>query len=90
MLRKLGKEYQSLSLAETEEALRSSYHEDRLLALLILVRAYLGGDDAVKEKVFDLYLMNTQFINNWDLVDSSAAQIIGAFIWDKDRDFLTV
>ena len=88
VLRKLAKEYQSLTLAETEGLLRSSYHEDRLLALLILVRAYLGGDDAVKEKAFDLYLKNTQFINNWDLVDSSAAQIVGAFLWDKDRDVL--
>jgi 3-methyladenine DNA glycosylase AlkD len=59
-----------------------------LLALLILVRAYLRGDDSIKEKVFDLYLKNTQFINNWDLVDSSAAQIVGAYLWDKDRDVL--
>ena len=88
VLRKLAKEYQSLTLAETEVLLRSSYHEDRLLALLILVRAYLRGDDAVKEKAFDLYLKNTQFINNWDLVDSSAAQIVGAFLWDKNRDVL--
>lgn len=72
----------------TEALLRSSYHEDRLLALLILVRAYLRGDDSIKEKAFDLYLKNTQFINNWDLVDSSAAQIVGAFLWDKDRDVL--
>jgi 3-methyladenine DNA glycosylase AlkD len=88
VLRKLAKECQSLTLAETEGLLRSSYHEDRLVALLILVRAYLRGDDAVKEKVFDLYLKNTSFINNWDLVDSSAAQIVGAFLWDKDRDVL--
>ncbi len=88
VLRKLAKEYQSLTLGETEVLLRSSYHEDRLLALLILVRAYLRGDDAVKEKAFDLYLKNTQFINNWDLVDSSAAQIVGAFLWDKNRDVL--
>src|SRR5437879_7552933 len=88
VLRKLAKEYQSLTLAETEVLLRSSYHEDRLLALLILVRACLRGDDAVKEKAFDLYLKNTQFINNWDLVDSSAAQIVGAFLWDKNRDVL--
>ena len=88
VLRKLAKEYQSLTLAETEGLLRSSYHEDRLLALLILVRGYLRGDDAVKEKAFGLYLKNTQFINNWDLVDSSAAQIVGAFLWDKDRDVL--
>lgn len=88
VLRKLAKEYQSLTLAETEGLLRSDYHEDRLLALLILDRAYLRGDDSVKEKAFDLYLRNTRFINNWDLVDSSAAQIVGAFLSDRNRDVL--
>ncbi len=88
MLRKLAKEFQSLTLTETEELLRSSYHEDRLLALLILARACLRGDDAVKEAAFDLYLKNIQFINNWDLVDSSAPDIVGAFLRDKDRDVL--
>ena len=88
MLRKLAKEYQSLTLAEIEGLLRSAYHEDRLLALLILIRSYLKGDESVKEKTFDWYLKNTQFINNWDLVDSSAADIVGAFLWDKDRDVL--
>src|SRR3977135_2067191 len=74
VLRKLSKEYQGLTLAEIEKLLRSSYHEDRWVARLILVRAYLRGDDSIKEEVFDLYLKNTQFINNWDLVDASAAQ----------------
>jgi len=87
-LRKLAKEYQGLPLAEAEELLHSSYHEDRLLALLILVRAYLRGAAPVKEEIFDLYLTNTKFINNWDLVDTSAAQIVGDFLWDKDRDVL--
>lgn len=88
MLRKLAKEYQSLTLAEIEGLLRSAYHEDRSLALLILVRSYLKGDESVKAKTFDWYLKNTQFINNWDLVDSSAADIVGAFLCDKDRDVL--
>jgi 3-methyladenine DNA glycosylase AlkD len=85
VLRKLAKEYQGLTLTECQKLLRSSYHEDRLLALLILVRAYEKDDDAVKRKVYHLYLKNVRFINNWDLVDSSAPQIVGAFLWDKDR-----
>ena len=88
MLRKLAKEYQSLTLSEIDRLLRSAYHEDRSLALLILVRFYLKGDESVKETTFDWYLKNTQFINNWDLVDCSAADIVGAFLWDKDRDVL--
>jgi 3-methyladenine DNA glycosylase AlkD len=88
VLRKLAKEYQGLTLAESQRLLRSAYHEDRLLALLILVRAYEKGNDAVKRKVYNLYLKNVRFINNWDLVDSSAPQIVGAFLWDNDRDAL--
>jgi 3-methyladenine DNA glycosylase AlkD len=85
ILRKLAIEYQDLTLAETKKLLRSPYHEDRLLALLILTRAYLRGDDAFQRRVFDLYLKNTQFINNWDLVDASAPQIVGGFLWGRDR-----
>jgi 3-methyladenine DNA glycosylase AlkD len=88
MLRALSKKFQSLALNEVLKLLRSPHHEDRSLALLILVRVYLKGDDAVKAKVYNLYLKNTRFINNWDLVDSSAPHIVGAFLRDKDRDVL--
>src|SRR4029450_7207825 len=88
VIRKLAKEYQGLTLAESQKLICSSYHEDRLLALLILVRTYERGDNAVKRKVYNLYLKNARFINNWDLVDVSAPQIVGGFLWDKDRDAL--
>jgi 3-methyladenine DNA glycosylase AlkD len=87
-LRKLARQYDVLTLAETKKLLRSPHHEDRLLALLILTRAYGRGDDGVRENIFDLYLKNTRFINNWDLVDASAGPIVGAFLWDKKRDVL--
>ena len=89
VLRKLAREYQGLTLTETEELLHSSYHEDRLLALLILVRNFSRGDDAIKTRIYDSYLGNAQFINSWDLVDSSAPQVVGAFLWDKDRQVLS-
>ena len=88
VLRKLARKYQHLSVVETKNLLRSSFHEDRLLALIILVRAYEKGDDALKERICRLYLKNTRFINNWDLVDCSAPQIVGAFLWNKDRKLL--
>jgi len=88
LLRKLAKEFQHLTLTETKKLLRSSYHEDRLLALLIVTRACERGDDPLRKKIFNFYLNNTQFINNWDLVDSSAPQIVGGYLWDKDRDVL--
>lgn len=85
VLRKLAKKYEGITLADCERLLHSSYHEDRLLALLILVRHYAKGDDATKAKVYDLYLKNARFINNWDLVDVSVPHVVGAFLWDKDR-----
>jgi 3-methyladenine DNA glycosylase AlkD len=58
--------------------LKSPWHEDRLLALLILVRQYRAGDARRRDAIFRLYMRNTSRINNWDLVDCSAEQIVGA------------
>ena len=85
VLRSLSREYQSSSLPEVEQLLGSPFHEDRLLALLLLVRLYSRGDGAAQEKIYRLYLKSTRFINNWDLVDSSAEHVVGAFLWDKAR-----
>jgi 3-methyladenine DNA glycosylase AlkD len=71
------------------ELLRSKIHEERLLALLVLVDAFRGGDEAARKRVYDLYLANTAFINNWDLVDASAAQIVGAWLQTRSRAPLT-
>jgi len=88
LLRKLAKENQHLTLAETKRLLRSAFHEDRLLALHILTRACLRGDELLSERIFNLYINNTQFINNWDFVDFSAPHIVGGYLWDKDRELL--
>src|SRR5215813_9565648 len=87
-LKTIAREYQKLSLAETFRLLHSTYHEERLVALLILVRSFANGDDTTKAKIYRLYLKHTRFINSWDLVDSSAPQIVGGFLWDKDRKLL--
>jgi 3-methyladenine DNA glycosylase AlkD len=79
-IRKLAKEYQALPLSETRKLLQSSLHEARLLALLILIRAYTQGDDSQQEQIYQLYLKNTRSINNWDLVDASAEHIVGAHL----------
>lgn len=85
VLRSLAKKYQHTPLPEVEQLLKSPYHEDRLLALLLLVRLYARGKEATKAEIYRIYLDNTNFINNWDLVDSSAEYIVGAFLGDKDR-----
>lgn len=85
VLRSLAKEYKALTLVETVRLLGSAFHEDRLLALLILVRLYSRGDEALREEIYRLYLKSTRFVNNWDLVDSSAEQIVGAHLWERPR-----
>lgn len=85
VLRKLVIAAQAISLEQVEELLHSSYHEDRLLALLILVRKYNKTEATEQAAIYQLYLANTQFINNWDLVDASAHYIVGAYLNDKSQ-----
>ena len=85
VIRSLARKYRVLSLFETEKLLHSSFHEDRLLALFLLVQMFMKGDEATRKTIYDLYSSNTRFVNNWDLVDSSAPQIVGGFLLDKNR-----
>jgi len=85
-LRKLVKEYPDITLKESVQLLRSLIHEERMLALLILVDKYSKGNESVKKKIYKLYLQNTTYINSWDLVDSSAHHIVGDFLMDKNKD----
>jgi 3-methyladenine DNA glycosylase AlkD len=88
VLRKLSKKYQDVPQGETINLLRSPYHEDRLLALFILIRHYYRGGPPVKEKIHRLYLENTRFVNNWDLVDASAPHLLGHYLADRPKDLL--
>jgi 3-methyladenine DNA glycosylase AlkD len=76
-MRRLVREYPDLEDSQALEMLRSRWHEERLLALLFLVRSYRRGDKAVRATVHRAYLANTRYINNWDLVDASAHYIVG-------------
>jgi 3-methyladenine DNA glycosylase AlkD len=83
--RKLVKEYQNAPLTEVAKLLRSPFHEARLLALLLLVKKFEKGDDAVRKDIYTRYLGNTKFIDNWDLVDLSAPNIVGAYLNERSR-----
>ena len=85
VLRKLVKEYLALPLKDVQSLLRSKIHEERLLALLILVDKFKKGDPSIKKDIYDLYLKSTPFVNNWDLVDASAEHIVGAYLRDKNK-----
>lgn len=84
-LRKLVSEYKSLSLPETVTLLQSPIHEERLFSLLALVRDYSRGTEPVRGEIYRVYLANTPYINNWDLVDVSAPHIVGPHLMDRDR-----
>ncbi len=68
-LRKLAKEHDGLPPRDAVKLLASPFHEERLLALLMLVRAFSRGGDAEKKRLYSLYLRHTRYINSWDLVD---------------------
>lgn len=78
--RLLSKKYQTLSLIDIENLLQSKEHEFRLTALMILVAQYRKREDKLQDEIVKLYLRNTSRINNWDLVDASAPQILGDFL----------
>jgi len=80
-IRKIAKLHKDASLSELEELLDSKWHEERLLAVIILVKQLEKGDAASRKTIYDFYMANTQHINNWDIVDSSARQIVGAYLY---------
>jgi len=87
-LRSLARQLSGLSVSEMVELLQSDIHEQRLLALLLLVQRYRCGSEAEQKKIFTAYLSNTRYINNWDLVDVSAEKIVGAWLYERDRSVL--
>ena len=87
-LRRLARSYQTLALLECTKLLRSDIHEERLLALLILVLKFQKGDAATRTEIHKLYLSHAAFVNNWDLVDISAEHVVGAYLDPGDTELL--
>jgi 3-methyladenine DNA glycosylase AlkD len=79
-LRALARTSRSLPHEQVLTLLRAPWHEARLLALLLLVEQYRRGTAAERAAIYDAYLGHTRYINNWDLVDSSAEHILGAHL----------
>ena len=86
--RKVAKQFKHAEISTVIDLLHSKYHEDRLVALLILVEKYKKKDERQRQEIYDLYLENTDYINNWDLVDSSAHKIVGPHLENRDRSIL--
>lgn len=88
VLRKLAKEFYDLPLKEIQRLIKSSFNEERLLALFILVHQYNKATDILKEEIFQFYMNNLSHVNNWNLVDASAHLILGAHLFKKNKNTL--
>jgi len=87
-IRVLSKKFGNTTVTDCVRLLQSPWHEDRMLALLILVRRFQRGTEKEKNEIFHAYLANTSRINNWDLVDLTAPHIVGGFLFERDRAVL--
>lgn len=83
-IRNTAKKYYNIDFNNIKELLSSKIHEERLCAVLILVENFKNND----KEIFDFYINNLKFVNNWDLVDLSADKIMGRYLFDKPKDLL--
>lgn len=86
--RVVARAFRALPLGQALLLLRSKVHEERLTALIILVDKFRNADEASRAEIVRAYLASTRFVNNWDLVDTSAPQILGAWLLARDRRVL--
>jgi len=88
-LRSLVKKADAVTLQEALTLLRSEWHEERLMALLLMERRFeRAAQDSEREEIVMAYLANTRWVNNWDLVDASAPSILGGWLLMRKRSVL--
>ncbi len=88
-IRKIAKENTLLSITNTKKLIKSKYHEERLLGLIILVNKYKKSkEEKEKIKIYELYISHFKYINNWDLVDVTCPHIVGKYLMNRDRSIL--
>ena len=85
--RQLALKYKDLPFEDIGKLLRSEIHEERLIALLILIYQF-EHEELLERRIYEFYLKNTKFINNWDLVDLSSDKIVGGYLIDKPKNIL--
>jgi 3-methyladenine DNA glycosylase AlkD len=86
--RKIAIKYRDLKFTDIKKLLQSTIHEERLIAILILVHNFNKGSETDRKNIYNYYLKHTKYINNWDLVDLSADKIVGQYLLDKSKDIL--
>ncbi len=86
--RKVARKYFDISLGLVDELIQSKIHEERLVAVFILVEKYKKANEKEKKEIYKFYLKHAKNINNWDLVDLSAPKVFGSYLLNKDREIL--
>ncbi len=88
--RRVCREFKALPLAEVQKLLDSPVHEHRLAAVILLAINYPKASQPDKQAMYDLYLKNVYAgrINNWDIIDVTAPQMVGAHLQNRPRTVL--
>ena len=84
--RKIAKAFRQMPLKELSLAFRSPWHESRLTALFILVHQFEKSKDSQRATLYEFYLGHLDYVDNWDLVDSSARHIVGEYVLENTAD----
>ena len=88
-IRLIAKKHIDISLADMKILIKSKYHEERFLGLIILMNKYSKTkDNETRNQLYNIYVSSFKYINNWDLVDVTCAHVIGKHLMDKDRSIL--
>ncbi len=88
-IRLIAKKHIDISIADMKNLIKSKYHEERFLGLIILVNKYSKTkDNETRNKLYNTYISSFKYINNWDLVDVTCSHVIGKHLRDKDRSIL--
>jgi len=83
-LRKIARTFKDISPGVCAGLLVSPYHEERMVALIVLVDRFQKAGLNDRESIYHLYMNNIRYVNNWDLVDVSAPAIVGGYFLYKD------
>ena len=87
-LRKIAGKNGDVGMESLRKLLQSKIHEERFVALIILIRKFEKGDNVKKDKIVEFYLENLKWVNSWDLVDVSAYRILGNYLFKRKKDVI--
>ena len=88
-IRLIAKEHIGISTTDMKTLIKSKYHEERLLGLIILANKYSKDkDEKVRNQLYKIYVSSFKYVNNWDLVDVTCPHVIGKHLMDKERSIL--